>query len=49
MAVVRWEEMMSTCLSRAKVMTSSFVVCELCPLSSKITGSYSAGFVFWLK
>jgi hypothetical protein len=46
---VRWEEMMSTCFSQAKVMTSRFLVCEQCPSGTKITGSYFVGFVCQMK
>ena len=40
---------MSTWFSRAKVITSRFLMCEYCPSGTKITGSYFVSFVCMMK
>jgi len=42
-------QMMSTWYSRAKIKTSRLLVCEQCPLSTKLTGFYFVGFVCLMK
>ena len=42
-------QMMSTCFSRAKVMTSRFLVCEQFLSGTKLTGSYFVSFLCFMK
>jgi len=45
----RGRQMMSTWFSQAKVMTSSFLVCELCRCGTYITGSLFVDFMYLMK